>query len=65
MTPVSTYPHPDPINYYPCGCLRNDINAHRDSPDEAGGPCPDFETIYPADGSIRLEDLRWVRREGR
>ncbi len=38
----------------PCGCLRNDAGAHR-------GDCPDFETVYPADGSLRLEDLRWRR----
>lgn len=40
----------------PCGCLRTGIGAHR-------GDCPDYETVYPADGSRRLDDLRWRRRE--
>lgn len=41
---------------WPCGCLRNDAGAHRTA-------CPDWRTIYPDDGSRRLEDLRWELRE--
>ena len=59
-----TYPHPNAADFYPCGCLRNSIGAHR--VDKAlGGPCPDFETVYPANGSRHLEDLQWKRRAGR
>lgn len=39
----------------PCGCLPNEIGAHR-------GSCPDFETIRPANGSTRLDDLAWKPR---
>ncbi len=61
--PIRTeHPHPDPVTRYPCGCLRNDAGAHRDPADD---PCPDYETVYPASGSTRLEGLSWKRREGR
>jgi hypothetical protein len=55
---------PDPTNFYPCGCLTNSAGAHRGD-GSASGPCPDYETVYPPDGSTRLEDLTWKRRDGR
>ncbi len=45
----------------PCGCLPTSTGAHRGD-DSPPGPCPDFETVFPADGSTRLEDLSWTRR---
>ncbi len=38
-----------------CGCLRNDIGAHR-----AG--CPQFETVYPDTGRATLDALSWRPR---
>lgn len=54
-----------PVRYppiQPCGCLTNSTSAHRGD-GSASGPCPDFETVYPANGSMRLEDLTWRRRD--
>lgn len=52
---------PDPDRFYPCGCLINSTGAHRGDA-SSSGPCPDYETVYPANGSTRLEDLTWERR---
>ncbi|WP_250029926.1 hypothetical protein [Paractinoplanes maris] len=38
-----------------CGCLHNEIGAHK-------GACPDFETVYPENGSRDLDDLSWRPR---
>ena len=51
----------DDENFYPCGCLKNSTGAHRGD-GSSSGPCPDFETVYPPNGSQRLEDLTWTPR---
>lgn len=50
----------DCTQFHSCGCLINSRGAHRKS-------CPDFETVYVGDArtSNRLDDMRWVPREGR
>ena len=45
-----------PAHLLPCGCLDNEAGAHR-------GECPDFETVYPANGSRDPDRLTWRPRE--
>lgn len=55
------YSPPHIPSVHPCGCLITSTGAHRGD-NSASGPCPDYETVYPDNGSARLEDLTWRPR---
>lgn len=60
LNPVLHLPRQEPENGWreTCGCLTNQLGAHR-------AACPEFETVYPSDwwkNPRDIERLAWRRR---